>query len=129
MSEVITLELPDTLVQSARAIAARSNRRVEDVLVEWLDRSASEVPVETLPDDQVLLLCDLTMQEADQQALNELLARQREGTLDDAERPVLNALMGVYRSGLVRKAQAVKVAVERGLRPPLSTAYGTRGCK
>jgi hypothetical protein len=37
--------------------------------------------------------------------------------------------MGVYRSGLVRKAQAVKVAVERGLRPPLSTAYGTRGCK
>jgi hypothetical protein len=129
MSEVITLELPDTLVQSARAIAARSNRRVEDVLVEWLDRSASEVPVETLPDDQVLLLCDLTMQEADQQALNELLARQREGTLDDAERPVLNALMGAYRSGLVRKAQAVKVAVERGLRPPLSTAYGTGGYK
>jgi hypothetical protein len=87
MSEVITLELPGTLVQSARAIAAWSNRRVEDVLVEWLDSSASEVPVETLPDDQVLLLCDLAMQEAEQQALNELLARQREGTLDDAERP------------------------------------------
>lgn len=123
MSEVITLELPGTLVQSARAIAALSNRRVEDVLLEWLDRSASEVPVESLPDDQVLLLCDLAMQEADQQALNELLARQREGTLDDAERPVLNALMGAYRRGLVRKAQALKVAVMRGLRPPLSTAY------
>jgi hypothetical protein len=119
---VVTLELPDTLIRSARTIAERSNRRVEDVLVEWLDRSASEVPVESLPDDQVLLLCDLEMQEADQQALSELLAHQREGTLDDAERPVLDALMGAYRRGLVRKAQALKVAVERGLRPPLSAA-------
>ncbi|NTU84753.1 MAG: hypothetical protein HGA45_36215 [Chloroflexales bacterium] len=48
MSEVVTLELPDSLVRSARTIAERSNRRVEDVLVEWLDRSAREVPVELL---------------------------------------------------------------------------------
>lgn len=121
MSEVIMLELPDSLVRSARTIAERSNRRVEDVLVEWLDRSASEVPVELLPDDQILLLCDLEMQEADQQALTDLLARQREGTLGDTERPALDALMGMYRRGLVRKAQALKVAVERGLRPPLNT--------
>lgn len=122
MSEVVTLELPDSLVRSARMIAERSNRRVEDVLVEWLDRSASEVPVELLPDDQVLLLCDLEMQETDQQLLNDLLARQREGTLGDADRPALEGLMGTYRRGLVRKAQALKVAVERGLRPPLSAA-------
>lgn len=120
MSEVVTLELPDTLVRSARTIAERSNRRVEDVLVEWLDRSASEVPVEFLPDDQVLLLSALELKEADQEALSDLLARQREGTLGEAERQTLDALMGSYRRGLVRKAQALKVAVERGLRPPLS---------
>lgn len=121
MSEVVTLELPDALVRSARTIAERSNRRVEDVLVEWLDRSASEVPVELLPDDQVLLLCSLELKESDQQALSDLLAQQREGTLAEAERPTLDALMGAYRRGLVRKAQALKVAVGRGLRPPLST--------
>lgn len=119
MSEVVTLELPHSLVRSARTIAERSNRRVEDVLVEWLDRSASEVPVELLPDDQVLLLCSLEMMEADQQALGELLAHQREGMLAEAERPTLDALMGTYRRGLARKAQALKVAVERGLRPLL----------
>lgn len=119
MSEVVTLELPDSLVRSARTIAERSNRRVEEVLVAWLDRSARERPVALLPDDQVLLLCDLEMQEADQQALNDLLDRQREGALGDTERPALDALMGAYRRGLVRKAQALKVAVERGLRPPL----------
>jgi len=122
MSAVVTLELPDALVQSARAVAAQSNRRVEDVLVEWLDQAASEVPVELLPDEQVVLLGSLEMAEADQAALSDLLARQREGRLADAERPSLDALMGTYRRGLVRKAQALKVAVERGLRPPLSAA-------
>ena len=119
MSEVVTLELPDSLVRNARVVAERSNRRVEDVLVEWIDRSASEVPVETLPDDQVLLLCDLELQEADQQALSDRLARQREGILGEAERPTLDALMATYRRGLLRKAQALKVAVERGLRRQL----------
>ena len=122
MSAVVTLELPDSLVQSARAVAAQRNRRVEDVLVEWLDQAASEVPVELLPDDQVLLLGSLELSKADQTRLSDLLARQREGSLADADRPALDALMGTYRRGLVRKAQALKVAVERGLRPPLSTA-------
>lgn len=122
MNEVVTLELPDALVRSARALAERSNRRIEDVLIEWIDRSANEVPIETLSDDEVLVLCALEMQDADQQVLSELLTRQREGVLDEAERPTLDALMGTYRRGLVRKAQALKVAVERGLRPPLSAA-------
>jgi hypothetical protein len=30
--------------------------------------------------------------------------------------------MAVYRRGMVRKAQALKEAVERGLRPPIGTA-------
>ncbi|HMQ29687.1 MAG TPA: hypothetical protein PKD53_03120 [Chloroflexaceae bacterium] len=122
MSAIVTLELPDALVQSARAIATQRNRRVEDILVEWLDQAASEVPVELLPDEQVVLLGALEMDKADQAKLSDLLARQREGSLADADRPALDALMGTYRRGLVRKAQALKVAVDRGLRPPLSAA-------
>lgn len=122
MSETVTLELDETLLQSARMLAAKSNRRVEDVLVEWIDRAANEVPVELLPDAQILLLCSQDLGSEEQSTLSELLDRQREGILTPADRQALDAVMGAYRRGLVRKAQAMKVAVERGLRPPLDQA-------
>jgi hypothetical protein len=119
MSEIVRLELPDVLVQSARSVANRTHRRVEDVLVEWLARAVPDVPVDTLPDDQVLALGELQMSEREQTELSELLAGQREGSLDEVERARLAALMESYRRGMVRKAQALQVAVARGLRPPL----------
>jgi hypothetical protein len=120
MSEIVTLELPDEVARSAREVAARTHRRLEDVLIEWLDRTSAELPVETLPDDQVLALCDMQMDTARQVELSDLLARNREGALADTERQRLDELMLVYRRGTVRKAQAFKVAVERGLHPPLN---------
>jgi hypothetical protein len=36
------------------------------------------------------------------------------------QRQRLDELMQVYRHGWVRKAQALQVAVQRGLRPPLN---------
>ena len=119
MSEIVTLELPDALVRSARAAAERSHRRVEDVLIEWLDRAVTELPVEALPDDQVLALRDAQMSDEQQEQLRDLLTQQREGLLDSAARLRLDELMGVYRRGMVQKARALKVAVERGLQAPL----------
>lgn len=120
MSERLSLELPDTLVRSARAVATQTNRRLEEVLLEWLDRAAAEIPVDQLPDDQVLTLRDLQMTDVEQRELSDLLAKQREGLLTETGRRQLDLLMRHYRSGMVRKAQAIKVAVERGLLPPLS---------
>ena len=120
MSETITLDLPEPLVESARAIAIQTHRRIEDVLIEWLDRAATEIPVELLPDEQVLALRDFEMEHGQQASLSDLLARQREDTLTADERRQLDALLGTYRRGMVRKAQALKVAVDRGLQPPLS---------
>ena len=77
-------------------------------------------PVESLPDDQVLALCDTQMDAEQQEELGDLLTRNREGLLSSTERTRLDELMQTYRHGLVRKAQALKVAVERGLRPPLN---------
>lgn len=119
MSEPVTLELPDDLAQRARALAARTHRRLEDVLIEWLGQAASDVPVDQLPDDQVLALRDLRMSDEQQTELRDLLARQREGSLDSAAHARLDELMGVYRRGMVQKAHALKVAVARGLQPPL----------
>jgi len=120
MQETVQLALPEPVAQLAREIADRTQRRLEDVLVEWLQRAADEQPIEILPDDQVLALAGLQMSDDLQEELSNLLARNREGQLTPPEHTRLDDLMSIYRRGLVRKAQAVRVAVERGLRPPLS---------
>jgi hypothetical protein len=47
-----------------------------------------------------------------------LLERNRECGLDAAGRHQ-DELMGLYEQGLLRKSQALRVAVRRGLREPL----------
>jgi len=120
--EIVTLELPEAAARSAKEIAIRTRRRLEDVLIEWIDHAAAELPVEYLPDEQVLALCDAQMDPGMQGELSELLARNREGLLNQQAETHLDALMQIYRQGLVRKAQALKVAVERGLRGPYFTS-------
>ena len=53
----------------------------------------------------------------EQEHLSELLAGQREGHLDAAQRSQLEHLLGVYRRGMVQRAEALKVAVERRVVP------------
>ncbi len=93
MAEIVTLELPETLAQRAKEIAALTNRRIEDVLVEWIDRVSTELPVESLLADWVLALCDRQMEPERQEALSGLLARNREGQLDNEQANQLDELM------------------------------------
>ena len=62
----------------------------------------------------------MQMADEDQNELGHRLARNREGQLYNTDRPKLEALMQMYRRGLVRKAQAWKVAVAHGLRTALT---------
>jgi hypothetical protein len=120
MSEMVTVELPDEIARRVRAVAAHSNRRFEEVLVDWIDRATVEPTLELLPDDQLLSLCDSQLDTERQEELSELLTRNREGQLQEAERSKLDELMLEYRRGLLRKAQALRIAVGRGLRSRLS---------
>lgn len=120
MAQIITLQLPEALAQQAREIAALTHRQLEDVLLEWINYAVAELPVESLPDEQVLALCDLQMEPQQQETLSELLEGNREGELTEEQVNQLDALMQVYRRGLVRKAKALKVSVSRGLIPALS---------
>jgi hypothetical protein len=121
MVEIVTLELSDTLAQQAKQIASLSHRRLEDVLVEWIDRAVTELPIESLPNDQILALCDLQIEPQQQELLSNLLVQNQAGQLSSTEAEQLEQLMKIYRRGLVRKARALKVAVEKGLRPPLES--------
>jgi dsDNA-binding SOS-regulon protein len=121
VSEMMTIPVSERVVRHAARVASLTQQRVEDVLAGWLDWAAAEIPVETLPDDEVLALCDLEMDEDQQRELSHLLAGNRESLLDAESQARLDELMQIYRRGLVRKAQALKVAVQRGLRPPLGS--------
>lgn len=113
MSESMTLDVPADLARRARSLAAATNRRVEDVVVEWLGQIAAESPVELLSDAEVLELSCKQLSDDEQTALSDLLGRQAE--LVESERIRLNELLAIYRRGLVLKAQAMKEAVSRGL--------------
>ncbi|BAG02298.1 hypothetical protein [Microcystis aeruginosa] len=119
MTETVTLELPEALAEQAKQIAALTHRRLEEILVEWIDYAISELSIESLPDNQILALCDLQMEAEQQELFSSLLAQNQEGELNQAGVNQLDTLMQVYRRGLIYKARALKVAVERGLRPPL----------
>ena len=120
MSDTVTLQLPSEVARRVKEVADRTHRRPEDILIEWLDRAAADLPVEVLSDDEILDLCDSQLDSSGQAELSQLLVSNREGVLSEVERDRLEKLMRSYRHGLVRKAQAWKVAVERGLRAPLN---------
>lgn len=120
MSELLNLELPDDLARRARALAAASHKPFEDAVVDWIGRAVAEFDVESLPDAELLALADSTWDDALQSDLSDLLARNRDGDLNDPDRVRLDRLMAEYRQGLVRKARALREAVSRGLRPSLS---------
>jgi hypothetical protein len=109
------------LVERARAVAAQKHRSLEEVILKWLAHVAAEIPVEELPDVSMIILCNLQIDEAEQAELSKLLARQREDVLSHEERGRFDMLMWNYRQRKARKAQALTVARERGLRPSSGT--------
>ena len=115
----VTLTLPESLMSAAETQAQRDARPVEAVLLDWLSQGA-DLPVASLGDAQVLELIHTQLSDGDQTRLSALLEGQREAALTSSETSELARLMNVYRRGLLRKAEAHKVAVERGLVPPLS---------
>ncbi len=118
--QTITLQVPSKLASTAQAVAKQTKRPVEEILVEWLNHAAEHLSLESLTDEQILALTQ-SMMEAQQQAeLSELLAKNRENQLTAADKMRLDGLMQLYRQSMVQKAEAIKIATERGLIPPLN---------
>lgn len=120
MNQQITLTVSDNVMFYAKVVAKQNKRRVEEVLSDLLEKISSEINVEQLADSEVLALADLKMSAEQQEILHNLLDKNGEGKLTKAEKKQLDAMMEIYDDALLRKAQAMRVAVERGLMPPLS---------
>jgi hypothetical protein len=120
MGEKVTVELPEDVAKQVRAVAARTQRSFDEVLADCVRHAGADLDLILLPDGELLAVCDSQLAPAEQEELDDLLEQKREGELAAGDRDRLDELMRSYRAGLVRKAQALRVAVSRGLRPPLS---------
>lgn len=119
MSQQITIEVSEQVVRQATQVATQTERSVEEVLASWLESVVTELPIEELPDAAVLALTELQLTNEQQATLSELLAQNGEGTLDAEGQKQLDDLMRLYEHGLLRKSQALRVAVQRELIAPL----------
>ena len=118
---IVTLELSDSAYEQARNIAKRTGKPIEDVLADWVNRFADDAPIELLSDEQVLALADAMLPQHQQDELNALLALNSESRINTIQQQRLDELMDTYHRALVRKAEAIAVAVERGLRESLDS--------
>ena len=127
MTTEITVTLPEAVVRRAELLAHRTGRAVEDVLAEAIELSlrplgtvaAEETPITGWSDAEVLAASEAELSAAEDTRLSELLDRQHAGPLNTGERAELSVLIERYEEGLLRKAQALREAVRRGLREPL----------
>jgi hypothetical protein len=127
MSTQVVITLPDEIYHRAERLAQLIHRDVADILADTLALSLPPLslqpeavrPIMELSDEDVLALAELQMEPDQDRRLSVLLEGQQAGELTDAERPELLALMQLYQERLVRKAQALREAVRRGLRQPL----------
>ena len=119
MSQQVTIQVSEHVIRQAAQAAAETHRSVEDVLAAWLESVTTERPVEELSNDEVLALAELRLTDEQDASLSELLERNREGALDSDGQRELDEMMRLYERGLLRKSQALRVAVQRGLREPL----------
>jgi hypothetical protein len=119
MSQQITIEISEQVVRQATQVAAQTERSVEEVLASWLESVVTEMPVEELSDEEVLALTELQFTDEQQAILTGLLIQNREGRLEAEDQRQLDELMRLYEHGLLRKSQALRVAVQRELIAPL----------
>lgn len=119
MNQQITLTVSDNVMFYAKVVAKRNKQRVEEVLSDLLEKISGEINVEQLSDAEVLALADLKMSAEQQEILHNLLDKNGEGKLTKAEKRQLDAMMEIYDDALLRKSQALRVAVERGLISPV----------
>lgn len=119
MAEQITIQISKRVIRQAARTAVKNQQRIEEVLSNWLEKMIAELPVDELPDDEVLALAGLKLTREQEARLSKLLTQNREGTLDAAGQRELDELMHLYEHGLLRKSQALRVAVQRRLRKPL----------
>lgn len=119
MNQEVTLTIPENAWLYAKAAANRSKQKIEDVLVSWIEKGSSEVDLEKLSDAEILGLTKTKISSEKQERLSELLFKNREIGLNNEEQEELDLMVEVCELNNLKKAEALHIAVKRGLIKPL----------
>jgi hypothetical protein len=120
-----TLVIPDDVYQRVDSIARRAGWDTADFIAKRLRDTFPPLqteldtrPVATLTDSEVVALALSKMPTALNNRMSDLIADQKERSLDRFEVSELESLMDFYHAGQLRKAEAMVEAKERGLDLP-----------
>jgi hypothetical protein len=119
MNQEVTLQVSDNIWHYAQSVAKKSKRRIEDVLVSWIEKGSSEVDLEKFSDAEILALTKTKISPEKQERLSELLFKNREIGLNNEEQEELDLMVEVCELNNLKKAEALQIAVKRGLIKPL----------
>jgi hypothetical protein len=130
MSHAFTLTLPDELYESIRRNAQATNQPLETLLLGTLrvslpslegvpaDTAADLVRLEALDDDALRAVVHEKAGEPDQDEIEALLERNRNGALSDVEHERLEAILHATDRTTLRKARAAVLLRFRGRQVP-----------
>lgn len=119
MNQEVTIKISEQVWQRASILAKQKHRKIEKIIEDLLEETVSETRIEDLSDEEVLALTELQLSPTQQKLFSQLLRKNREKLLTAKDKIRLDELMRIYENGLLRKSKALRVAVERGLIPPL----------
>jgi hypothetical protein len=101
-------------------INKKSGKVIDYPPFEYLwDKVIAQIPINELPDYEILKLSKLRLSPKVEADLGNLLQKNGEGELNDEEQHRLEDLVEIYEERNLLKSEGLRLAVERGLREPL----------
>lgn len=120
MNQEVTLKVSERIIRQALLAASQKDNRIEDVLTDWLESLFEEKFTDKMSDEEILALTKIQISPEDQERLSELLFKNRETGLNEEEQRELDLMVEISERNMVKKSEALRIAVERGLIEPLS---------
>ena len=117
----ITISLPDKVFANVANLASKTHRRIDEVIVEKIEREFSldvaelKKQIAVCADAEVIKLSNLQMPEKQDKRLSFLLQKQGEKDLTKPEQKELWKLMELNRFTTLKKAFALREVSRRGL--------------
>ncbi len=120
MNQEVTLQVSDKILKQASLFAVQKKRRMEEVLSDWLEDVFQDKFADKMSDAEILALTKFKISPAEQERLSELLYKNREIGLNEAEQAELDLMIEISERNMLKKSEALRIAVERGLIEPLN---------
>ena len=133
MAQTVQLELPDSLIRSAEKIARATQKSLESILADSIQKTLP--PLDDVPQEEAEYLAELSQfdddqlwREGDQKLpidiqteFEQLLQKQSSSQLVNGESERLKELMDLHGTIMVRKSHAWLLLARRGYKVPPQT--------